>query len=212
MYFEQIEVGPMQNYIYLIGDPATKEAAVIDPAFEVDRIINIAGTNGYKIKYILLTHTHFDHIDGVPELMKKTGAEVLVHKLESESLKTKGIEITTIVEDGDVFKIGDIQIKILHTPGHTPGGISFVLDDRVITGDALFVGFIGRADLPGSDLDQFYHSLFEKLVNLPEQTYVYPGHNYGKAPFSTIKQEKETNPYLQAKSREEFIELRSNGF
>lgn len=211
MYFEQIEVGPMQNFVYLIGDPATREAAVVDPAFEVDRIINIAGTNGYKIKYILLTHTHFDHIDGVPELIEKTSAEVLVHSREEKNLKSKGIDAKHAVEGGDVFKIGDIQIKILHTPGHTPGGICFVLDDRVITGDALFVGYIGRADLPGGDPEQLYHSLFDKLAKLPEHIQVFPGHNYGIAPSSTIKQEKESNPYFQVKSKEEFVELRRRG-
>lgn len=205
-YIKQIEVGLIQNFSYLIGCPETKECAVVDAAFEVDRILKKADTDGMKITKALLTHTHFDHMDGIEELTKRTCLEkIFVHKKEAKALmefKEKVIEI----EDGAIITIGNISIKVLHTPGHLPGCVCYVGKNYVITGDTLFAGSIGRCDFPESDKKEMFNSL-QKLKQLPEDTIVYPGHDYGASITSTIGQEKANNPYFMVSSEESFIKM-----
>lgn len=205
-YLKQVEVGLMQNFNYLVGCMETKECGVVDAAFEVDRIIKIAEKDGMKITMAFLTHTHFDHIDGIEELVKKTGLEqIYVHKKEAKALlqfKEKIVEI----EDGAAIPVGNISLKVLHTPGHLPGCVCYLGDNFVITGDTLFTGSIGRSDFPESNAKDLFHSL-QKLKKLPDSTIVYPGHDYGIANTSTIGNEKVNNPYMMITSEEAFLKM-----
>ncbi|OGL53523.1 MAG: hypothetical protein A3G31_07365 [Candidatus Schekmanbacteria bacterium RIFCSPLOWO2_12_FULL_38_15] len=207
MYFKQIPLGQMGNYSYLFGCEKTKEAAVVDPAFEVDRIIKAANSDGYKIKYIFTTHGHFDHTGGHIETASKTGAKIIAHKKETGSLKRNSITVDIEVNDGDEINVGNITVKIIHTPGHTKGGICLLVDDKkLITGDTLFVGDCGRTDLGDGSSKELFNSINEKLKTLPDNIEVYSGHGYGGA-YSTIGQEKKTNPAMKCKTLEEFEAL-----
>ena len=209
MIFKQIPVGPMQNFVYLIGDETTKEAAVIDAGWNIDEIIENADSEKLKITKIILTHSHFDHVQKVQELIDKTKADIYFHELESDSIKKhikNGATKITKLKDNDEIKVGKIKIKIIHTPGHTLGAICLLFDNKLITGDTLFVGAIGRTDLPGGDAIKLFESL-QKLKKLEDQIDIYPGHDYGETPFSTIGDEKKNNPYFMCNTKEEFLRL-----
>ncbi len=194
----------MGNFSYLFGCEKTKEAAVVDPAFDVDRIIKAANSDGYKVKYIFTTHGHFDHTGGHKSIAENTGAKIVAHKNEVASLKRNGIHVDIEVSDGDEIKVGNIPVKIIHTPGHTNGGICLLVDDKkLITGDTLFVGDCGRTDLGDGSSEKLYKSINEKLKTLRDDIEVYPGHGYGGS-HSTIGQEKKTNPAMKCKTLKEF--------
>lgn len=206
MIFEQIPVGNMQNFSYLIGDEKSKEGAVVDPAWEVDKIINTASKYDLGIKFILITHSHYDHIDGVKSLVSATDATVYVHKEDAGELKNRGVDKIKTINENDEINIGKIKIKVMHTPGHSPGSVCYLLDNKIITGDMLFVEAVGRVDLPGGDIEKMFNSL-QELKKLDKNIEVYPGHDYGSVPHSTIAHEKENNPYMRA-SKEEFFRIR----
>ena len=209
MIFHQIAAGPMQNFIYIIGDKKTNEAAVIDAGWDADEIIEIANNEKLKINKIILTHSHYDHIQRVDELTAKTQADIYFHELESDSIKKhiKGDSVKTIkLKDNGEIKVGNIKIKIIHTPGHTPGAICLLFENKLITGDTLFVGAIGRTDLPGGDPIKLFESL-QTLKKLDGKTEIYPGHDYGETKFSTIGNEKKTNPYFMCSTKEDFLRL-----
>ncbi|MEK6891740.1 MAG: MBL fold metallo-hydrolase [Nanoarchaeota archaeon] len=209
MIFLQIPVGPMQNFVYLIGDENTKEAAVVDAGWNVDEITENADNEKLKINKIILTHSHFDHVQKVNELINKTQAEVYFHESEFDAIqkyiKNNSAKIIKL-KDNDKIKVGKIKIKIIHTPGHTKGAICLLFDNKLITGDTLFVGAIGRTDLPGGDAIKLFESL-QKLKKLDDKIKIYPGHDYGETPFSTIGDEKKNNPYFKCKTKEEFLKL-----
>ncbi|MDQ3884256.1 MAG: MBL fold metallo-hydrolase [Thermoproteota archaeon] len=197
----QIQVGQMANFTYIIADEESGEAAVIDPSWDLDKIFQALKKNGWRAKYVINTHTHFDHVLGNEQMAEVTGAKIVQHK--NSQLK-KDIAVS----DGDTIKIGSIRLRVLHTPGHSKDSMCLLLDDRLIfTGDTLFVGNCGRVDLPGSDAKEMYYSLFGKLAKLDEKLILYPGHNYGSTSISTIGHEKKTNYVLQPKSKEEFLEF-----
>jgi len=198
--FIQIKVGYMENFSYIVGDEATRLAAVVDPGFDVERILELSERSGLKIKYIILTHEHMDHAQGGGELADKTGAKIVAH--EKVALKKD-----VAVRDGDVLNLGGLKIDVIHTPGHTPGSICLLVDKKLITGDTLFVGGCGRVDLPGGSAEELYHSLFDRLMMLEEDVAVYPGHDYGPKPYSTIGYEKKTNYVLKPRTKEEFLEF-----
>lgn len=204
LFLHQVELGPMQNFVYLIGCEKTREAAVVDPAWDVSAILRIAKNHQFQIKTILLTHTHFDHINGVEELLKQTDARVFVHKKEAGALLYGGGNIKKI-ESGDSVNVGDLNITFIHTPGHTPGSQCFYVGDRLITGDTLFIGGCGRCDLPGGDPEAMYHSLTGTLKRMDDRIRVYPGHHYADVPVSNIGNEKRRNSFLMSGSVEEFI-------
>lgn len=210
MFLKQIEVGDNQNFTYIVACKDTGEGAIIDPGSEINKVLNIAKNGGIKIKSIILTHTHSDHIEGLSQVVERTGARIYVHQKESHSVKLSGSSFIAEVQDGGNIGIGKQTLKVIHTPGHTPGGICLYTPGKVITGDLLFVGYCGRADFAESDPEALYHSL-QKIAALPDDTVVYPGHNYGKTPTSTIGFEKANNPYYQCGSLEEFVELRMHG-
>ena len=209
MILHQIPVGPMQNFIYIIGDGKTKEAAVIDAGWDAEKIIEIAEKEKLKINKIILTHSHFDHVQRINELSDKTKSTVYFHELEFDSIKkhikNDSIKITKLKENNEI-KLGNLKIKIIHTPGHTPGAICLLFDNKLITGDTLFVGAIGRTDLPGGDAIKLFESL-QKLKKLDDKTEIYPGHDYGETPFSTIGDEKKTNQYFMCRTKQEFLNL-----
>ena len=205
-YLKQVEVGLMRNFNYLIGDPATRECAYVDPAWEVDRLLRLAREEGYRVKKILLTHNHFDHVEGVEEVVRLTGAEVYIHPNDEAPIK-RGKARILHANGGMEIKIGGLKIVALHTPGHTPGSTCYLIDDlHLMTGDTLFQGNCGRCDLPGGDSKKLFESL-QQLKSLEPATKVYPGHDYGHTPVTTIGYEKQHNPTLQSKYFREFEEI-----
>jgi hydroxyacylglutathione hydrolase len=220
LYFKQIEMGPMQNFVYLIGSTETRKVAVVDGAWGIDEILRIVAKDEVEITHALVTHTHPDHvggrfagmeIEGVTELLGKCKAKIVVHKAEAEFLK--GLSASDIVktESGDRIDVGGVEIQLLHTPGHTPGSQCFLIDNRIVSGDTLFIGSCGRVDLPGSDPEQMYYSLTQKLMALPDDTVLFPGHNYSDQPTSTIGQQKQNNPYFQFHSLKQFLSAMGYG-
>ena len=205
-YFKQLELGPMQNFIYLLGDPASREAAVVDPGWEVPQILKIAEQDGYRLTKALVTHYHFDHVMGLEELLKGADLPVYVHREDAPSMKISPSSLT-LTEDEETIRVGRLPVKVLHTPGHTPGSQCYLVRGRVLTGDTLFIKACGRTDLPGGNPEQLYDSLMYKLGALDEATILCPGHNYAEVPVSTIGEEKRTNPFLQYATMDEFLRL-----
>ena len=218
IYLKQMELGPMQNFVYLVGDPVARQCVVVDPAWEIDTIVDTAAADGMTITGALVTHTHQDHvggsleswgmpgrIPGVEELLGRVPAKVYVHKAEREFLRGFGSDLVK-VDNHDTLPVGRLTLTFLHTPGHTPGSQCFLVDDRLISGDTLFIGSCGRTDLPGSDPSEMYYSLTQRLAVLPEETVLFPGHNYGGTA-STIGNEKRRNPFMRFASLGEFLRV-----
>lgn len=208
MFLRQLEVGRFAVFAYLIGSEPDGEGLVIDPADDTEEIIHIAQLQGIKIKYIVNTHGHVDHIMGNAQMKEKTGAAIIIHEEDAPLLTHTPRTMLAMfgaqpsppadltVKDGDVLKLGKMGIHVIHTPGHSPGGISLYFDQAVFTGDTLFVGGVGRTDLPGGSWSLLWSSLQNKLFSLPDETIVYPGHNYGVRPTSTIGHERRFNPFI----------------
>lgn len=193
----QIPVGPMANFAYLIGDDASRDCAAVDPGWDAPGILRAAEGRGWRITKILLTHNHFDHAGAAEELAGLTGAEVFIHRADAGEMST-GIALHP-TEEGSVIEIGGEGILCLHTPGHTPGSQCFLVGRALITGDALFVDNCGRVDLPGSSPSDMLASL-ARLARLDPEIVVYPGHDYGPAPTSTIGEQQKSNPCMGATS------------
>jgi hydroxyacylglutathione hydrolase len=202
----QMEVGLLQNFCEILYCPETHEAAIVDPAWEVDRLLNEAGRRGLKVKTVLVTHTHNDHIEGVDLVVEKTGAAVVVNPREADAVRAPGRTLIDAVE-GRKIAIGKRGLRVLETPGHTVGGTCYLGEGYVITGDVMFVGGCGRTDFSGGDTAAMWNSL-QRLARLPEQTRVYPGHDYGDTPTSTIAHELRSNRFLRCANLEEFRALR----
>jgi hydroxyacylglutathione hydrolase len=199
-FFKQIQQHG-DNFSYLIADEKNKEAAVVDSSFNASQIINNIKINDLRLKYIINTHSHSDHTAGNSELCSIFGGKVVAHKLPKANFDIS-------VEDGDVLTVGKVKIKVIHTPGHTPDSICLLIDNKkLLTGDTLFIGECGRTDLPGGNSKSMYDSLFNKLSKLNNAIEVYPGHDYGAKPSSTIGEEKKTNYTLQPRSLEKFIDF-----
>ena len=206
MIFKQLFDQETWTYTYLIADPVTKEAVLIDPVnTHIDEYINKLEEQGLQLKYTLETHVHADHITASGLLRQRLGAQTGVSQL-------CGAETADIqIQDGDIFEFADgEQIKVIATPGHTRGSISFLWRDRVFTGDSLLIGGCGRTDFQGGDAGAQYDCITQRLFTLPDDTLVYPGHDYQQHWVSTIKQERTTNPRLAGKSREQFIDIMNN--
>lgn len=210
LYLRRLELGPLANLIYLIGSAETKEVAVVDPAWDVDAIVRAAEEDGVRITKILVSHRHSDHINGIPTLLGHFDVPVVVHEQDSGALKSVAGGNMVAVRDGDEVELGRIRLRSIHTPGHTPGSQSFLVTDGVVSGDTLFVGSCGRVDLPGSNPEHMYESL-QKLAKLPEDTVLYPGHNYGQSIESSIKNERAHNPFLRIPSAQEFLRFMGHG-
>ena len=201
---KQMGLGPMENFIYFLGDPVTKEIAVIDPAWDVDFLRSEAKKQGYKITNIFLTHGHPDHVNGLDDLLKTHNVPVYISEHEANFLTPRCKNLKK-VKPKEKLTIGNLEVECLHTPGHTPGCQCFLAKGNLISGDTIFIDGCGRCDLPGSNAKTMYSSLYNVVMKLPDSTVIYPGHNYGPTPHATLDEQKRTNPYLQCSSLEEFL-------
>jgi hydroxyacylglutathione hydrolase len=201
MLFKQIKYRG-DNFSYIIADETTREAAIIDPSFNADAIIKLVKEQNLNPKYVINTHHHMDHTAGNEQIKSAFGAKIVAHKLAV-------IRRDISVNGGDTLHVGKVTIKVIYTPGHTRDGICLLADGKLLTGDTLFVGECGRTDLPGSSPEEMYDSLFNKLMKLDDKTEVYPGHDYGPRPTSTIGDERRTNYVLEKRTLEEFLEFMS---
>ncbi|TLX69242.1 MAG: MBL fold metallo-hydrolase [Thaumarchaeota archaeon] len=200
----QIPVGNMQNFSYIIYDEKNDIGAIIDPSWDLEKIHTFLERNNISVKYIVNTHTHFDHVLGNEQMAEITKAKIIQHE---KSTHRKDIS----VRDDEIISIGEINLRVLYTPGHSEDSICLILNkESVITGDTLFVGNCGRVDLPGSDPEIMYNSLYFKVAKLDDSLVVYPGHNYGITPTSTILNEKLNNPMLNFKTKDAFLKYMVN--
>ncbi len=207
-WLQQVFAGPMGNCLYIVGDPESRKCVIFDPAFDPMGLMARAQAEGYEVVAVVATHFHQDHvggeifgtvIPGLRELLAEVTLPVYIHEAEAdrmvEQTGIEGAEIRTL-RDGSRIAVGGLELEVLHTPGHSPGSCCFLSGGVMIAGDTLFVQGVGRVDLPGSDVDQMFHSL-RRLAALPPEIEIYPGHNYGPAPSSTIGRELQLNPYLR---------------
>jgi hydroxyacylglutathione hydrolase len=202
-----LELGPMENFVYLIHDLSSNRAAVVDPAWDVPELVKLAKKQGVEITDVLLTHSHYDHINGLNELLQTYDAEI--HLLKSEAqFWNHDLDKPTIHYGGDRLEIGKTSIDILHTPGHTPGSACYHLDGNLITGDTLFLFGCGRCDLSGGNPEQMYHSLKKLGSELNSETIIHPGHNYAHKSSSTMAEQLEGNPFMQINDLDKFIDYR----
>jgi glyoxylase-like metal-dependent hydrolase (beta-lactamase superfamily II) len=230
LYFRQLLAGRdfattdrvaagMQNFVYLIGDRATRECVVVDPAWDVDGILAVVDEDGMTLTGALGTHYHPDHVGGsmfgftVPgmaTLLERRGVKLHVNEHEAEGVRmVTGLDESDLVRHagGDTLEVGGVEIRFVHTPGHTPGSQCFLVDGRLVSGDTLFVQGCGRVDLPGGDAEQMYESLTRRLAKLPEETVLYPGHDYGPRPTSTIGEQKRENYSMRVPSLDAWLAM-----
>ncbi len=209
MFIEQRQVGQMAVFAYLVGDEQQGVAVVIDPAADADGIVAAAEQRKVKITHIVNTHGHVDHTGGNVDIKARTGAEIVIHADDADMLVSTPAAVLRMfcakqsppadrtVRDGDSITVGGISLRVIHTPGHSPGSIVLYTEGYAFTGDTLFVEAVGRTDLPGGSGEVMFDSIQRKICSLPDETMVLPGHNYGSAPTSTIGHEKQYNPFLR---------------
>ena len=203
MILEQLSIGGDRNFGYILGDEHKRLGAVIDPAYNQELIMKTVNSHGLSVKYIICTHSDHDHIGGNDIMKKRTGAPVIIHKEAGSAIGDR------LVDDGDEITLGSLTLKFIYTPGHTADCICILVENKLITGDTLFVGKIGGTRSRKAAEYQ-YHSLHDKLMVLPDNTVVYPGHDVGVRPISTIGEEKRTNPFILQKSFEDFLYLKEH--
>lgn len=203
MKIAQIPVGSMLNFSYIVYDEKNSIGTIIDPSWDLEKLLVFLEKNNITAKYIINTHTHFDHILGNDHISEITKAKIIQHE---KSTQKKGRSVV----DHENISIGELNLEVLYTPGHSEDSICLIVNkESIITGDTLFVGNCGRVDLPGSNPEKMYDSL-SKVANLDDSLVVYPGHNYGSTPTSTILNEKTNNPMLNFKTKEAFLKYMVN--
>lgn len=203
---DALELGPMENFVYLIRDHASGRAAIVDPAWDVQQVIELAEQHGVKITDILLTHSHHDHINGINDVLGKYDAQL--HLLNDEAkFWGQSLNMPSLHHGGDIIKLGETEIKVLHTPGHTPGSACFHLGDELITGDTMFVYGCGRCDMSGGD-PEVMHQTLNKLAQLPASTIIHPGHNYADKTTCTMHEQVEGNPFMHFDDTSDFVNYR----
>lgn len=199
MKVEQFLVGEMANFTYLLVDEINQTCIIVDPSWDLEIIFEYLKKNNLQIKFIINTHSHFDHTIGNEQVAKFTGAEIMQHK-------NSPLDKDKILEDGDRIKFGNSTIDVIYTPGHSKDSICLIVDDEmIITGDTIFVGSCGRLDLPGGSASEMFDSIYGKLSKLDGKLIVLPGHHYGSKKTSSIKDEKENNFVFKFKNKEEFL-------
>ncbi len=202
-----LELGPMENFVYLIEDRASGRAAVVDPAWEVPEVLALAERHGVRITDILLTHSHHDHINGIEDVLQQYDAQL--HLLKDEArFWGANLNMPSLHHGGDRIALGETEIEVLHTPGHTPGSACYRIADRLITGDTLFVFGCGRCDLRGGDPEQMYHTLNDMQKKLSEDTLILPGHNYAEKETSSLAEQIEGNPFMHFDDLDRFVHYR----
>jgi glyoxylase-like metal-dependent hydrolase (beta-lactamase superfamily II) len=200
MFFKQVQQHS-DNFSYIVADEDAAEAAVVDSSFNAGELIKTLKEKNFRLKYVINTHGHSDHTAGNAELISAFHAEVVAYKHSK-------VRFDVGVEDGDVLEVGKIPLKVIYTPGHTTDSICLLVDGKkLLTGDTLFVGECGRTDFPGGSSKSMYESLFDKLLKLDDAVEVWPGHDYGSKPWSTIGEERKTNYVLEPRSLKEFVEF-----
>lgn len=209
MILRQIEVGNFSIFSYLIGEEQSGECLFIDPSDDHAQLLKEAAAHNLTVKYVVNTHSHIDHTMGNREMVRRTGAKVIIHEADAAGLLDTPRNILEmfgaedpppadiLVSDGDLIQVGGISLQVLHTPGHTPGGMCLYMDGMLFSGDTLFVGSVGRTDFPGGSYAELERSIRTKLYTLPGDTVVFPGHNYGMTPTSTIQQERRSNGVIR---------------
>jgi hydroxyacylglutathione hydrolase len=198
MYVRQLKLGPMENFVYLIGADDSAETAIIDAAWDVDAALRAAEQDGRTVTHALVSHHHFDHVNGLPALLAARGVRVHAHGADVPKLAPELQSEVTALRGGDVVEVGPLRIRALHTPGHTPGSTCWQVDGRdggIFSGDTVFVNACGRCDLAGGDPEQMYQSL-RRISELDPDIKLYPGHDYGDVAVSSIGREREKNPYF----------------
>ncbi len=198
MLLDQFRLGGYLNFTYLVADGEGGDAVVIDPSYGIDAVLKAIDERGVKVRYVLNTHSHPDHIAGNEDVRQRTGAKIVAHKLVPFRPDVK-------VDEGDEIEAGRLKFQVLSTPGHTKDSVLYLFEGHVATGDTLFVGECGRTDLPGGDPSEMYDSLFGRIVKLDDALVVLPGHDYGITPTSTIGREKAESYVLRPRTREEFV-------
>lgn len=209
-YLRQLPLGPMKNFVYLVGAADGPETAVVDPAWDTDAIAQALEADGRTLSAILLTHHHGDHTNGVAPLLQRYDVPVYAQAPEVPLLA--GLLLGSAlraVGPGERVAVGSAEVTCVHTPGHTPGSQCFHCRAGLVSGDTVFVGACGRCDLPGGDVEQMYESLHRVLGALPDDVALYPGHDYGDVRVSSLGRERSRNPYLLATSKADFVALRS---
>nr|MDO8099156.1 MBL fold metallo-hydrolase [Candidatus Njordarchaeota archaeon] len=201
LFFKQVRPRDSDNFSYVIGDERSGLAAVVDPSFNPRLVLDVLAESGLKLAYIINTHGHPDHSASNERLKGATGAKIVAHE-------SSDVRKDVPVKDGQIIRLNGVKIKVIYTPGHSPDGISLLVEDKLLlTGDTLFVGECGRTDIPGGDPNKLYDSLFNKLMKLDDGVEVYPGHDYGAKPHSTIGYEKKNNYTLKSRTEEEFVKF-----
>jgi glyoxylase-like metal-dependent hydrolase (beta-lactamase superfamily II) len=200
MIFAQIKAKNSDNYSYILGDDKILEIVIVDPSYNAECLIDFAKKKGLSVKYVINTHSHRDHTLGNKAIVEQFDAKIVAHS-------TSKIANILSVEDGTVLNVGEVNISIIHTPGHSPDSICLLVNGKVLTGDTLFVGECGRTDIPGGNSTELYYSLFDKLMRLNDDIEVYPGHQYRTGSHSSIGHEKRTNYILAKRTVKEFIEF-----
>ncbi len=210
LYVSQLTYGPMKNFIHLVGAEGAPEVAVVDPAWNVPALMEEIARAGKRLVAAFLTHSHHDHINGVPELLKVKDLKVYVQQAELDfnpDLRDFAPALVAVGPGAEV-KVGPLTVTLIHTPGHTPGSQCVHCGGALFSGDTLFVEHCGRCDFPGGDAGQMFDSLHRVLGHLPDATVLYPGHDYGSVPVSSLAWERKHNPYLTHTRREDFIDYR----
>ena len=196
LYVRQLKLGPMENFVYLLGAEGSRETAIVDPAWDVPAALRAAEEEGRKVTHALVSHHHFDHVNGLPEVLAAGGIRVWAHRADVPRLAPELRSEVTALDAGDVVEVGPLRVGAMHTPGHTPGSTCWHAGDGLFAGDTVFVNACGRCDLAGGDPEQMFQSL-NRVAKLPGDVRLYPGHDYGDVPVSSIARERERNPYFQ---------------
>jgi hydroxyacylglutathione hydrolase len=196
LYVRQLKLGPMENFVYLVGAEGARETAIVDPAWDVEAAQEAAKADGRSLTHALVSHHHFDHVNGLPQVLAKGGIRVFAHRADVPQLAPELQREVTPLSAGDAVEVGPLRVVAMHTPGHTPGSTCWHAGDGLFAGDTVFVNACGRCDLAGGDPEQMFQSL-KRVCELPDDVRLFPGHDYGDVPISSIARERERNPYFQ---------------